>query len=177
MTESWRPVVGWEDLFEVSDHGRVRALPRTIVHRRKDGKDQVVKRGYLIHRGRLNTGGRRQVTLQRNGESRKALQVHRLVLEAFVGPCPPGMECCHNDGDPTNNVVTNLRWDTPSANARDRVRHGRHEQAEKTACINDHPFDALNTIYTKTQRVCRQCNRQKLARYRDRKRQQRSNTA
>jgi len=42
--------------------------------------------------------------------------VHRLVLEAFVGPCPAGTECCHGDGDPTNNHVENLRWDTHATN-------------------------------------------------------------
>lgn len=51
--------------------------------------------------------------------------VHVLVLESFVGPCPPGMEGCHEDGDPANNRPSNLRWDTPQGNWRDRKRHGR----------------------------------------------------
>jgi hypothetical protein len=50
--------------------------------------------------------------------------VHRLVLEAFVGPCPAGMEACHNNGVRTDNRLENLRWDTRSANCRDRIRHG-----------------------------------------------------
>lgn len=50
--------------------------------------------------------------------------VHRLVLLAFVGPCPEGMECCHNDGDPLNNRLDNLRWDTRSANIADAIKHG-----------------------------------------------------
>jgi hypothetical protein len=62
-------------------------------------------------------GGRSQTTA-----------VHRIVLEAFVGPCPEGMECCHNDGNPRNNNVTNLRWDTRSANQMDSVRHGTKPQ-------------------------------------------------
>jgi len=45
--------------------------------------------------------------------------VHRLVLEAFVGPCPDGMEACHLDSDKTNNRVSNLRWDTHLENMRD----------------------------------------------------------
>ena len=56
----------------------------------------------------------------------KRLYVHRLVLEAFVGPCPPGMECCHNDGNPANNALSNLRWDTRGANIEDAVRHGTY---------------------------------------------------
>lgn len=50
--------------------------------------------------------------------------IHRLVLEAFVGPCPPGLEGCHNDGNPTNNCISNLRWGTPASNAADRIKHG-----------------------------------------------------
>lgn len=57
--------------------------------------------------------------------------VHRLVLEAFVGPCPPGMECRHLDGDPTNNHISNLAWGTPKENAEDRERHGRTAKGEK----------------------------------------------
>jgi len=50
--------------------------------------------------------------------------VHRLVLEAFVGPCPDGMECRHLDSDPLNNHVGNLRWGTPKENADDRTSNG-----------------------------------------------------
>lgn len=57
--------------------------------------------------------------------------VHRLVLEAFVGPCPEGMECCHGDGNPANNSLSNLRWDTGSANQADRRKHGTAHLGEK----------------------------------------------
>lgn len=55
---------------------------------------------------------------------RKPMFVHRLVLEAFVGPCPEGMEACHNDGDCTNNRLENLRWDTRLSNIHDKQAHG-----------------------------------------------------
>jgi hypothetical protein len=51
--------------------------------------------------------------------------VHTLVLLAFVGPRPIGMEVCHNDGNPKNNELSNLRWDTHKANQQDMSRHGR----------------------------------------------------
>lgn len=64
------------------------------------------------------------VTLTVNGKHTRLL-VHRLVLEAFVGPCPPGMECCHfPDRNPANNHVENLRWDTHKNNLNDRWKHG-----------------------------------------------------
>jgi hypothetical protein len=52
--------------------------------------------------------------------------LHRLVLEVFVGPCPPGMECCHGDGNTANNALSNLRWGTRKDNADDKARHGTH---------------------------------------------------
>ena len=53
-------------------------------------------------------------------------RVHRLVLETFVGPCPDGMETCHNNGIHTDNRLENLRWDTHSNNQKDSVKHGTH---------------------------------------------------
>jgi hypothetical protein len=50
--------------------------------------------------------------------------VHRLVLEAFIGPCPPGMECLHLDGNRVNPRLENLRWGTRQQNVDDMRRHG-----------------------------------------------------
>src|SRR5690606_7975235 len=49
---------------------------------------------------------------------------HCLVLAAFVSPRPDGMQGAHNDGNPANNKLANLRWATPKSNLADRVRHG-----------------------------------------------------
>jgi hypothetical protein len=57
--------------------------------------------------------------------------VHVLVLEAFVGPRPPGMQCCHNNGIPDDNRLINLRWDTPKNNVHDRRFHGTYQYGEK----------------------------------------------
>ncbi len=67
----------------------------------------------------------RYVTVNLSDGTRKSGHyIHRLVLEAFVGPCPEGMVCCHNDGDAENNQVENLRWDTYQGNSDDMLRHG-----------------------------------------------------
>lgn len=58
--------------------------------------------------------------------------VHRLVLEAFTGPCPEGMEGCHGDGDKTNNRLSNLRWDNHGSNERDKAKHGTLVAGEKS---------------------------------------------
>ena len=66
---------------------------------------------------------RLSVTLCRDNKHFYRL-VYRLVLEVFVGPCPPGLECRHLDGNPTNNFLGNLCWGTHSENMLDRTRHG-----------------------------------------------------
>jgi hypothetical protein len=56
--------------------------------------------------------------------------IHHLVLEAFFGPRPAGLICCHWDGDPANNCVENLRWDTYKSNCDDMLRHGNRRMGE-----------------------------------------------
>jgi hypothetical protein len=82
---------------------------------------------WIRMRLQLSTQGRLQVAIRR-----KTRQVHRLVLEAFVGPCPPGMEACHDpDRNPHNNRLSNLRWDTRIANRSDARKHGTLPVGEK----------------------------------------------
>jgi HNH endonuclease len=70
------------------------------------------------------------VCLRADNGKGKVIQryVHRLVLEALVGPAPEGdrVEVRHLDGDPTNNRLANLKWGTNLENALDRIRHGSH---------------------------------------------------
>ncbi len=60
--------------------------------------------------------------------------VHRLVLEAFIGPCPDGMEACHNNGNRADNRSTNLRWDTRKNNHSDKDRHGTAQKGTNHGC-------------------------------------------
>lgn len=84
---------------------------------RKLRPDWRLRRLFPSRLGRLNVG------IVIDGRNVTCL-VHRLILEAFVGPCPDGMECCHGDGNPANNDISNLRWDTRRANTADAIRHG-----------------------------------------------------
>lgn len=80
----------------------------------------------------LTTKGRAMVDLMKDGKPHHR-QVHRIVLEAFVGPCPEGMECCHDpDHNPLNNAIVNLRWGTPKENQADSVKHGTKPRGEKS---------------------------------------------
>jgi hypothetical protein len=67
----------------------------------------------------------------------KSIYVHRLVLEAFIGPCPDGMECRHLDGDPGNNRLENLCWGTPQQNADDRILHGRSRDQNHSSKLTE----------------------------------------
>ncbi len=58
------------------------------------------------------------------GGAQVRFRVHRIVLLAWVGPCPPGEVARHLDGNPSNNSVENLAWGTQSENVADSVRHG-----------------------------------------------------
>jgi hypothetical protein len=57
--------------------------------------------------------------------------VHKLVLEAFVGPAPDGLLACHRNGRCQDNRLRNLRWGTSHSNQKDRVRHGTDMRGEK----------------------------------------------
>lgn len=105
--ERWMPIVGYEGLYEISDAGRVVSL----LHARPREIGSLGSRGYM--RCLLN---KNEVVL--------GAYIHRLVLIAFVGPCPNGMECAHYDGDKANNTLRNLRWATGTDNHKDKRRHG-----------------------------------------------------
>lgn len=73
--------------------------------------------------------GRLRVQLCKDGE-RKLAFVHHLVLNAFVGPKPSGLEACHRNDNPFDNTLPNLRWDTHTANMQDSIRNGSRPRGE-----------------------------------------------
>lgn len=101
---TWKPVVGYEGVYEVSDAGSVRNTK---------GRELSPKR----------RGDYFAVELYQNG-SGKFFSIHTLVLTAFIGPRPEASEACHNNGNPLDNRLSNLRWGSKFDNAKDRLRHG-----------------------------------------------------
>ncbi len=75
-------------------------------------------------------GGYLRVTLRVKNGVYERWQVSHLVLNAFVGPSPDDWVCCHGDGNPKNNTLRNLRWDTRRENEEDKKAHGTHQTGE-----------------------------------------------
>jgi hypothetical protein len=121
MTERWLPAVGFEGRYEVSDLGRVRSL--------LDNRGRP-KLPLLLALQVHPKSGYVQVNFKVDGRVIRPY-VARLVLEAFVGPCPEGQEACHGDGVRGNNVLANLRWDTHIANIADKKAHGTISHGER----------------------------------------------
>ncbi len=92
-------------------------------NRSKRRRNSIGKWRMLIPQERAKHGHLSVCLTDFNGVSMNKL-VHCLVLEAFIGPRPNGMESCHWDGNPKNNKLDNLRWDTPTGNRADQIRHG-----------------------------------------------------
>lgn len=162
--ESWLPVLGYEGLYEVSNFGRVKSLDRTKTNR----WGEYVMPGRVL-RSAVVPGEYPIVALTKDGKI-KSRRVHLLVLESFVGPRPTGMFACHNDGDATNSHLSNLRWDTASANTYDKIRHGTHTQAAQTHCRRGHPLggpDANVQVRPNGRRRCRICENVNAKRRRD----------
>jgi hypothetical protein len=138
--ERWLAIPGWDGWYEVSDHGRVRSVPRTV--RLRAGHSRSFQSRYL----KLNNlRGYLRVCLRRNGEGSWVF-VHRLVLEAFRGSAPVGMVGCHNDGNSVNCRLENLRWDTQTNNLLDAVLAGNHWQVRKRVCPLDHRLEHPNLV-------------------------------
>ena len=122
MTERWRKIHGFES-YEVSDSGNVRSW------RSKNGRG-VATKPHALKLTPFKDKPYLRVRLYDSTSTAHCRRVHHLVLEAFVGPCPLGMQGCHGDGNAANNALTNLRWGTPQENADDRVSHGTQVRGE-----------------------------------------------
>jgi len=124
--EVWLPVVGWEDLYEVSNRGRVRSRDRTLTFTRI--RLGVLQQVTVLRKGRMlvchgQITGYLAVNLSREHQMRRCV-VHRLVMFAFAGPEPAGHQVNHINGDKRDNRLENLEWVTPAENTRHAFARG-----------------------------------------------------
>lgn len=110
MRERWLPVLGGR--YEVSDLGQVRrAIPGTGTRVGRILKANQLPNGYM------------HVAPAIDGKNYNRY-IHRLVAEAFIGPCPDSHEVNHRDGDKTNNRADNLEYVTRTGNMQHAIAHG-----------------------------------------------------
>lgn len=157
--EHWRPVVGYEGTYEVSDRGRVRGVDRWIHY--ADGRRRLY-RGQLMRPQPHPRSGHLTLRLVREASAQTA-KVHALVMAAFVGPRPEGLEVCHRNGDPADNRLENLRYGSHGDNMYDSVTHGTHYESRRTHCPQRHPYDEVNTRHYRGRRYCRVCHKERRA--------------
>jgi hypothetical protein len=167
MTEQWRKVPGWDD-YEVSDQGQIRRLERQV---RQTGLNGYYTRTFPTRTHRATPDGRGYLTVHlRHAGRSKVVWVHRLVLSTFGGEAPKGTECCHINGDRTDNRLVNLKWATRSENIHDSVRHGTHNMTRRTHCPRGHEYTPENTYThvrnrpggkTSKGRECKTCHQER----------------
>lgn len=121
--EIWKPVFGYEGLYEASSEGQIRSIDRTVsVFSARAGKVVPLHRKGKVIRQCSAINGYRTVSLSMDGVA-KTRRVAGLICGAFHGQPGPGLQVCHNDGCKTNNRADNLRWGTATENQSDRVLH------------------------------------------------------
>ena len=111
FVEEWKPVVGFEGVYEVSTLGRIKRI--------KPSRGAVVGR---ILKPMRHSKGYPTVDLQDDRIVRRS--VHQIVAAAFIGPCPPRMEVHHRDNDKGNPAATNLFYGTHKRNIADAAASG-----------------------------------------------------
>lgn len=130
MEEIWKPIIGYENLYEVSSKGRVKSIARVI--NRKNGRKQFVKEKLIAPAN--NGKGYYRVRLAKNGKN-TAYALHRLVASSFI-PNPKELpEINHKDEDKSNNIVENLEWCDRAYNMNYGTRKSRAALANSTPII------------------------------------------
>ena len=128
MHEEWRDVAGYEGLYQVSNFGEVKSMPREISYINRYGYKTTVKTiekkmtPSNVGRGWMNKCGYLSVMLTINGKQ-KRVGVHRLVAQAFIPNPDNKPQVNHIDGNKHNNKVDNLEWVTREEN----MQHAAHK--------------------------------------------------
>ncbi|SDU70588.1 NUMOD4 domain-containing protein [Gordonia westfalica] len=156
--EEWRAIPGYAGVYEASNLGRIRSLDRTMVS--TNGRT-THRTGQLISPAR-DSAGHLVVSLYGRDHSKRSARVHRLVLAAFIGPCPAGHEALHRNSRADDNRLVNLTWGTRVDLGRLTVENGRHPLASRAHCAHGHRYSPDNTRIVqrsngRTARVCRAC--------------------
>lgn len=131
VMEVWKDIPGYEGRYQASSEGRIRSLDRPVRVVAHGTETTRIMKGRILRPGKYSPSGHVSVVL---GHGAPGSPVHQLVALTFLGPRPAGTEVCHADGNPLNNAVNNLRYDTRRENILDVYRQGA---AYKKLNMND----------------------------------------
>lgn len=130
MNEIWKPIVGYEEIYEVSSLGRIRSLKRKYYLKNQYGTTSLKETKELIRKQRTTQFGYKSIGLSKNGTENK-FQVHRLVAQAFISN-PENKPCInHKNGNKLDNRVENLEWCTYSENEKHAYKNNLHKKHMK----------------------------------------------
>ncbi|UKL14974.1 HNH endonuclease [Pseudomonas phage hairong] len=121
---SWATIPRFPD-YLISDKGEV------MSYRPKNGRGPSLLVGRLMKPSKVPGKKYFHLPLLDVTGTRIYRKIHLLVLEAFIGPCPAGMQGCHKDDDQTNNSLSNLKWGTHAENVKDKIANGKQVRGEK----------------------------------------------
>lgn len=124
MEEIWKPIQGYEGLYEVSNFGSIKSLQRRVGGRR----ETITVIRDLIMSPYKNPNGYMMVCLTKDGK-RKSCYIHRLVAEAFCDKNGKGDHINHKDHDRANNNAANLEWVTAKENIAYSAHLMKHPKA------------------------------------------------
>lgn len=130
-SEIWKQIPDYGSHYEASSLGRIRVKDRVITRKHPNtGKPTSFHyKSKVLSPAKADKWGHMSVTLGVNGID-YSVSVHKLVLLAFHGAKPEGMEACHNNGIAWDNRPENLRWDTHFSNNQDRKMHGNYQSGD-----------------------------------------------
>ncbi|RBP66385.1 HNH endonuclease [Brevibacterium sanguinis] len=151
MTEEWKPIPGWEGVYEASSLGRIKSLARIVL---RGGRPMKVAEKIL--KPSIHHTGYRRVILTRGGGRSERL-VHSVIAETFHGPRPEGLEVRHRNGDKSDNSAANLAYGTSAENKQDILDHGRHPLKNRTHCPAGHELVGDNLVAWELERGHRKC--------------------
>lgn len=122
--EVWKDIPGYEGKYQASNRGRIKSLPRKVRGVNHYTKNEFIRTvpERILKPGKYCKTDHVSVVL---GHGTAGKPVHQLILLTFIGSPPHGCEVLHADGNPQNNELTNLRYDSRTENILDVYRQGK----------------------------------------------------
>ena len=156
--ENWKPVVGYEGFYEVSDYGRIRTVEHVSKSSCRNGGSRKVPSHLLKQNEKRN--GYLMVDLCKEGKIRTTL-VHRIVADAFLGP-EPQLQVNHKNLNKKDNRVANLEWVSAKENSTHRVANGAQPPCphrKKVRCVErnlvfDSSYQAAEWVNATDKQYC-----------------------